>query len=156
MRHLLRLCVAVAPVVALCLAFSSTAVFSSARPAPALALAGIVVNSTSDIAPADDGMCTLREALTSANADAASGVLAGECAAGSGADIITISATGTINLSAPLPALATPVTISGPGASQLTVSRDAGSGDYRIFTVNSGVTVAISGLTVTNGKAPDG
>src|SRR5262249_20960682 len=41
----------------------------------------ITVNSTADVV-ADDGQCTLREAITSANTNAASGVLAGECAAG--------------------------------------------------------------------------
>src|SRR6185369_5964938 len=34
----------------------------------------ITVNSTSDIASATDGLCTLREAITAANSNAASGV----------------------------------------------------------------------------------
>src|SRR5215207_7742728 len=140
MRHLLRLCVAVAPLVALCLAFSSTPVFSSsARPAPALALAGIIVNSTSDAA-ANDGLCTLREAITSANTDAPSGAASGECAAGSGADTITFSVTGRISLTGALPDIASQMTVSGPGARDLVVS---GNNAYRVFKVAGGATATL-------------
>ncbi|HEX5147567.1 MAG TPA: CSLREA domain-containing protein, partial [Candidatus Limnocylindrales bacterium] len=55
--------------------------------APVLA-ASIVVDSLVDTA-ADDGLCTLREAITAANTDTASGATAGECPAGLGADAIT-------------------------------------------------------------------
>src|SRR5215472_775887 len=50
------------------------------------------------------------------------------------------------------------LTINGPGATLLTVERSSASGtpQFRIFTINVGVTVTISGLTVTNGHAPDG
>src|SRR5215467_1034232 len=50
------------------------------------------------------------------------------------------------------------LTINGPGATLLTVERSsaAGTPQFRIFTINSGVTVIISGLTVTNGRTPDG
>jgi hypothetical protein len=48
------------------------------------------------------------------------------------------------------------LTISGPGANLLTVQRSAGAAlDFRIFTI-SGVTVNISGLTIANGRAPQG
>jgi CSLREA domain-containing protein len=115
----------------------------------------ITVNSTSDAANASDGLCTLREAITAANNNAASGAAVGECAAGSssGQDTINFSVTGTINLTGALPNLSSSMTIIGPGSSQLTVRRNTG-GDYRIWTV-SGATVTISGLTVTNGKTPD-
>ena len=46
--------------------------------------ASIVVNSSADTV-ADDGFCTLREAITAANTDTASGAMLGECSAGSGA-----------------------------------------------------------------------
>jgi CSLREA domain-containing protein len=116
----------------------------------------ILVNSTSDVANASDGLCTLREAITAANTNSASGIVTGECAAGSssGSDAITFGVTGTINLTAPLPNLASNVTITGPGSSQLTVNRNSG-GDYRILSTTSG-TIVVSGLTITNGKAPDG
>jgi CSLREA domain-containing protein len=116
----------------------------------------IVVNSTSDATNASDGLCTLREAISAANNNVASGAAAGECAAGSssGADVIDATGvTGTINLTGALPSISSSMTITGPGSSQLTVRRNTG-GDYRIFTITS--TVTISGLTATNGKAGDG
>src|SRR5215471_1038095 len=50
------------------------------------------------------------------------------------------------------------LTITGPGANLLTVERSGASGtpEFRIFTIASGFTVHISGLTVANGHAPDG
>ncbi len=51
--------------------------------------ATITVNTTSDVI-ADDGVCSLREAITAANTDTSSGGTAGECAAGSGDDTITL------------------------------------------------------------------
>ena len=58
--------------------------------APAFATT-IVVDSSSDTSVANDGECSCREALANANADdnVASGT---DCAAGSGADIITLPA----------------------------------------------------------------
>jgi hypothetical protein len=67
-----------------------------------------------------------------------------------GDDTITFGVTGTINLTGALPSLSSNIDIQGPGASSLTVRRDTG-GEYRIFTVDSGTTVALSGLVITNG-----
>lgn len=53
----------------------------------------IVVNSNLDVIQ-DDGLCTLREAILASNDDTASGVLPGECIAGSGADTINFAITG--------------------------------------------------------------
>jgi CSLREA domain-containing protein len=58
------------------------------------AAATITVTTQSDVT-ADDGECTLREAIIAANDDTASGVTAGECIAGSGADTIEFAITGT-------------------------------------------------------------
>ena len=49
--------------------------------APAASAATITVNDAGDTT-ADDGVCTLREAITAANTNAASGATPGECAAG--------------------------------------------------------------------------
>jgi hypothetical protein len=70
------------------------------------------------------------------------------------ADTIDFSTVGTINLAAALPALTRSVSIDGPGADLLTVRRGSG-GNYRIFTVASGVTATISGLTITGGNTSD-
>src|SRR6476660_5292871 len=100
----------------------------------------IIVNSTADVANASDGLCTLREAITAANNNTASGAAAGECAAGSGSGAEVIDATGvtgTINMTGALPTISSSMTITGPGSGQLTVRRNTG-GDYRIFTVTGG------------------
>jgi hypothetical protein len=62
--------------------------------------------------------------------------------------------TGTIKLTGALPALSHSIDIEGPGADSLTVRRDTG-GNYRIFTVDSGTTVTIAGMTITYGLAVD-
>ena len=45
-----------------------------------------------------------------------------------------------------------PETITGPGASSLTVSGGGPSSDFSVFTVDSGVTASISGLAIANGN----
>ena len=116
----------------------------------------ITVNSLADD-EADDGECTLREAITAANTDTASGTATGECAMGSGDDEIHYALPGTapwtVNLTGVLPDLSTSIEIVGPGDDQLTVRRRTG-GDYRIFTVTGDTTVVtISGMTISNGNA---
>jgi CSLREA domain-containing protein len=116
-------------------------------PPPASA---IVVNSLDDTA-ANDGKCTLREAITAANTDKASGAAANECAAGSsGTDTITFSVTGTINLTSALPNVGSNMIISGPGANMLTIVRSSAGTQFRIFTVSA--TVTISGVTIKGGQ----
>ncbi|HKG98184.1 MAG TPA: choice-of-anchor Q domain-containing protein, partial [Pyrinomonadaceae bacterium] len=87
------------------------------------------------------GACTLRAALQEANA------LAGD-------DTINFSVTGTINLTGALPDITSNININGTGSAVLTVRRDTG-GDYRIFFLDNH-NVSISGMTITNGKSPDG
>lgn len=119
----------------------------------------IVVNSTADVIANDDGLCTLREAVISANKDTASGAVAGECQAGSGIDIVDLTAlSGTITLKSnasssyygPI-AVYTSMSINGPGAGTLSIS---GGGATQIFYMYSGPTAStinVSGLTLTNG-----
>jgi CSLREA domain-containing protein len=58
---------------------------------PSLSLAATLnVNSTADTLVAGDGQCTLREAILNANGD--SDTTGGDCAAGSGADLIEVPA----------------------------------------------------------------
>jgi CSLREA domain-containing protein len=123
----------------------------------------ITVNSTSDAANDTDGLCTLREAITAANNNLASGAVPGECAAGGGgSDTINFSVTGTIVLTSRLPTILTFMSIDGPGADQLTVQRSTASGtpDFSIFAIYSystpDETASISGLTITNGKVAYG
>jgi len=88
--------------------------FSFANVSPASAAVGIVVNSNADDTVANDGACTLREAINNANSD--SDITGGDCAAGAGADSITFDADYTITLvGSQLPAVTGEMTITGTG-----------------------------------------
>ncbi len=50
----------------------------------------------------------------------------------------------------------TPESIVGPGASVLTIRGGGTSSNFSVFTVGSGVTASISGLTITDGNALNG
>ena len=93
--------------------------------------ATITVDSTADTVD-NEGLCTLREAITAANTDTASGA-AGECVAGGGADTISFNIPGascpsgvcTIAPTSSLPTITQPVTIDGytqPGATANTLA----------------------------------
>ncbi|MFN9742850.1 MAG: choice-of-anchor Q domain-containing protein, partial [Acidobacteriota bacterium] len=101
------------------------------------------------------GVCTLRAAIAEANATSA-------------ADVINITATGTISLSTPLPDITQSLTIDGPGLQQLLVRRsrqnviDSGWTDgvpapaaqFRIFSVpSSGLEVVIKDMAIGFGNS---
>lgn len=123
----------------------------------------ITVNSPVDVV-ADDGICTLREAITAANTDMPSGASAGECIAGDGADTIvfsdtnapftvTLGITGSRengNLTGDLD-IFSDVTIQGNP--NFTTTIDANQLD-RVLDVLTG-TVKFQNFTITNGVAPD-
>lgn len=113
---------------------------------PEAKAAAIVVTSTADNAT-PDGWCTLREALTNANADAATYA---DCQAGTGADTISFNVTGTITLLSVLPDVTGNLTISGPGAGSLAIS---GNNARRVFSIAGGANVELSGLTIRQGQA---
>jgi hypothetical protein len=143
------------------------------RPAPTTALAGtITVDTTSDTL-ATDGQCSIREAVINANNDAATWP---DCAAGAGIDTIVLPA-GTITFAIPNPTTSPCCLDSDQQAawgdldiiSSMTIVGDPagttidGNADDRIFDINpdvdqlpetltSPITVAISGLTITNGR----
>ena len=129
----------------------------AASPAPA---ATISVTTTAD-GQSPDGRCGLREAITSANHDAAPFPGEGECASGNGADAITIPI-GTLeraafgadddNLVGDLDVTST-ITITGAGAALTTI--DATNGD-RVFDVQPTGTLTLQGMTITGGRASDG
>ncbi len=87
-----------------------------------LALPARAANILVDIDVPDiaaDGKCSLIEAIRNANADAA---LHPDCAAGSGADVISLPGGSTLTVSSPffstqaLPSISSPMTIQGNGA----------------------------------------
>jgi CSLREA domain-containing protein len=104
------------------------------------------VNSTADT---DDGTCdatdcTLREALTAAQAG----------------DTIAFSSLfntpQVIHLGGALPAIAVNLTLTGPGASRLTVQRSQFDYEYTLLVVNSGVTATVTGITLAGGHGFSG
>ena len=73
------------------------------------AMAANIVVNTPDDTPANDGFCTLREAILNANADNQSGST--DCLPGSGADTITFTTTSLTLLGTTLPGITSDVTI---------------------------------------------
>ncbi|MDQ6760390.1 MAG: CSLREA domain-containing protein [Acidobacteriota bacterium] len=102
----------------------------------------LIVTTTDDH---DDGTCnaadcTLREAINAANSRVGDDVIA-----------FAPGVTGTIQLASALPNLTSNIALQGPGANVLTVRRNSAA-SYRIFTINAGAIVTISGLTIANGN----
>jgi len=94
---------------------------------------------------ADFGAGSLRQAILDANATSASDQI--EFAAS-----LFTNGVGTITLASALPAIAATsaagsLTITGPGASLLTI--DANQGNFSIFSINAGANLIIAGATVT-------
>jgi len=94
--------------------------------------ATFTVNNTND-----SGAGSLRQAILDANAT-------------SGADVISITAVGTLNLLSALPPITDTLTIVGPGAS---LFRLDGQDLYRVLDI-AGAEAALSDLTVQRGNAP--
>jgi|GEM_PF-1703164 len=111
----------------------------------------IVVNSSADTI-ADDGLCTLREAITAANTNTATG----GCLAGSatGTDSIRISVNDPITLAgSQLPVVTSPIIITGAGPEK-TIIQAAASPNVatdRIFGVESGGNLTLNQLTMRHG-----
>ena len=127
--------------------------------APSHAAATITVTTTGDTLDFGDGLCSLREAIISANNDTAYG----GCAGGSGADVITfdvglpypvtivLTQTGT-NENAALAGdldINGTLTIDGPGAQLLTLD---GNRTDRVFEILSDARVTVHDLTVQHGN----
>lgn len=90
----------------------------------------------------DSGAGSLREAMINANA-----------AVGGASDVVdATTVTGQIDLQTALPSLTGAFEIRGPGASELTVRR--ATGEFRIFTVDPGADIVLSGLTIADGLTP--
>jgi hypothetical protein len=113
---------------------------------PSLASAATLTVTTTDQTSATD--CTLPAAIIAANINAN---FDGCQATGYGDDTINITATGTISLTSSVPGITSNIEINGPGAGQLDIHRQDGSGPFGILAVGSGQTATISGLTISNG-----
>jgi len=104
--------------------------------------ATIAVTSTADAGGTCPGpSCTLRQAIaTAATGDTIS---------------FSLPANSTISLTSDQLVIDKSMTINGPGAKLLTVTRGS-AGAFRIFKINAGATVTLSGLTITNGGTSEG
>ena len=104
----------------------------------------ITVNALIDSNVASDGICSLREAITNANAK--SDTTGGDCVAGTGNDTIAFGVSGTIAVASTLPSIANTVEIDGTGQ---TITIDGG-GANSIF-VNTSGALTLNNLTISNG-----
>lgn len=122
----------------------------------------IIVNDATD-AVADDGVCTLPEAIIAANTNTASGALGGECAAGQLAptvDLITFNIPGAgthvITPAVDLPSITEPVMIDGytePGSSANTLAGLASGTDAVIrIQIDGSAGAGTTGLQFDNGS----
>ena len=125
--------------------------------APGAASAATITVTTTQDTLANDGQCSLREALSAAATDTASGPAAGECAAGSGPDTIVlgpnryaISRPGIddTNQAGDLDVVGGTVTIAGAGPAT-TID---GGGIDRAIDVLLGGNLTLQNLTITGGK----
>ncbi|MCT7974589.1 Calx-beta domain-containing protein [Laspinema olomoucense] len=86
----------------------------------------------------DSGYGSLRQAITNANTQGGSPVIA--------MNLVN----GEIILGSPLPAINSSITFTGPGANLLTIS---GNNLYRVFYVNNGASASFHDLTIANGRS---
>jgi len=123
--------------------------FSAVGVTPAHA-ASLTVNTLEDNITNGDGLCTLREAITAANNNLATNA---DCAAGSGADTLTFSVSGTITLvGSQLPTITAAggaLTMDGTGQT-LTIS---GNNLVRVMQVAAGASLTLNHVTIANGIA---
>ena len=125
---------------------AGTATAASLATSPTAAATSITVDKSDDVV-ADDGFCTLREALTAANTDSASGTTRGECPAGSGDDTIVITpGIDKVTLSLGQLVISSDLTLNANGA---TIDGDLAS---RAIDITGG-SVTLNDLVITRGSS---
>ena len=111
--------------------------------------ASININSLADTS-GSSSICTLRDAIASANTDKA----VGGCSAGNGGDTLLISSDlsrQTLSLTSELPTVTSSVTVDGKG-NNITIS---GGNQHRIMSVDNGDLTLKDKLRLENGHASD-
>lgn len=93
----------------------------------------------------DGTTCTLADAITAANTDAATG----GCPAGSVDDTLVLSSGGIYILTTDLPSIITTITISGNGA---TITWGTGTPSYSILRVGSTGVLTLDNVKISNGS----
>lgn len=104
-----------------------------------------------DSSTAEDGQCSLREAIAAANGDTATG----GCPPGSGADTIVLGGDVTLTLedsfATGTPKIFTRITVRGNGH---TIARDSAAADFRIFWVAPEGDLELRDTTISGGTTP--
>ena len=119
-----------------------TALALAALGAPAATLgASTIFVTTINDNESNDGFCSLREAIKSANTDTG----LGGCVAGAGFDTITASVAGTVQLTSNLPAVTTSMSITGNN--QLVID-----GMDAWQPIRNDGTLTLSDITIRNGR----
>jgi N-acetylneuraminic acid mutarotase len=102
------------------------------------------------------GISARADIITVANTnDSGPGSLRQALAVANDGDTITFAVTGIIGLTSGELVINRNITISGPGANLITVSRAAGAAPFRIFHVMLGHNVIIEAITISNGSVLD-
>ena len=114
-------------------------------PTPAFAVGTFITVNTLADTIASDGRCSLREALTNAEADAST---YSNCPAGSGDDTIVFTVSGTIPLGSALPIISDADGLTIDGGDAITIS---GEDLVRVLEVGSAATLYLSNITIANG-----
>src|ERR1700752_1315424 len=132
------------------LALIAQLIYTAAFPTSVRAASTITVN-TMDDNTASDTFCSLREALTNANDDAAT---YGDCIAGSGDDTIIFAGNYTITLTGQLPAITSVGITTGSGAANtiLQANTSPNTATYRVLEVNGVGNLTLNNLTLQNGR----
>ncbi len=110
----------------------------------------ITVTTSADNTTADS-QCSLREAITNANNNAAT---YSDCPTGLGSEFINFASTlgtATITLGSVLPAISDPSGLTIIGGGKITVS---GNDLFQVFSINANVPLTLDGLTVSHGLGP--
>ena len=99
-----------------------------------------------------DNLCAATLTVTSTNDSGSGSIRAALAFAGNG-DVMNFAVPGTIILTNGELVISGNLTIAGPGATNLAISGDNKS---PVFNIGSGVVASISGLTICNGRVPNG
>ena len=113
-----------------------------------------IVNTLADNMTNGDGFCTLREAITNANADL--DTTGGDCIAGTGADTIIFASslgTATITLASMLPVITDSDGLTIDGENRISIS---GNDSVRVLYVGFTGMLTLQNISVTHGSADPG
>lgn len=125
-------------------AYSTPATFTT------LETPSLVVTTTSDVVDATDGLTSLREAITFANNTGGADTIT------FGGPVFTDANPDTITLALGQLDITDSVTISGPGASSLTIDGNHSSRVFWTYSAFAALDVTLSGMTITGGNADVG